>query len=160
MTTDEDKRYKRTRYAAWRDRSQHSSPYWVVGVPTRWEKREVVEGEDILREHFTKWQAHQLAKALNSVVDRFVQENEIPYFERPMMTRQRKAVSVDEALGARKHFAKWLDWTDIIEAEWTGSAIQEIRRIRDHIVDFLREVGCSVGRDARNQWCFNPPKKD
>ena len=76
------------------------------------------------------------------------------------MTMNRTAFSVEEQLMARNQFAKWLDTTEIIEALWTGTAIHEIKRIRDYVLDFLRSKGCTIGKNAKNQCYFHGPKKD
>ena len=157
---NDEERYRRTRYEAWRDRAKNSAPCWVVGVPTKWEKGAVVDGENVLVVHFSRHAASFHAKALNAAVDRFIKENEIPYFDSPMIARDRKSITVDEQLMARQHLAKWLDCTEIVEALWTGSAIHEIKRIRDYIVNFLRSKGCSIGKTEKNQWYFCGPKKD
>jgi hypothetical protein len=153
MEADSKRHYHRRKYVARKDSKEPRAPYWEVGIQTD------NTGDDggfkkAIYGHWTPFQANEMAEALNKAVDDFIELNDLSKFDEPLI--QRRLGDPNDPTNETTptdRLARWLTATDILIEDWTGSLIEEIKRIRAVIEERLHNAkNVDVVRDSDGSW--------
>ena len=146
MCEDTDRRWIFKKFGTYQTDRERDK--WEAGLPND----SGVGTDKCLGEHLNAYAAKQSCADANKGVEAFIQANAIRVLERPFMTRRDKGPDEGNKQVARDRFARWLDMTDLMEMHFEGSAVEEIKRLRDCIVGDLRRRGFDLSKDERGLW--------
>lgn len=152
MATADSPHLRKVKYRAKNNKTSSGTAKWEVGVD-KYSQGKITSFEAQYFGHLTRFQAENIAEALNKAVDKFIDDNDLVALDKPFLTRipdpndpTMKTVPFDR-------LAQWLTATDKLPEVWTGSLVNEIKRIRAAVEQSLEKArNVTYQRDPDGTW--------